>query len=208
MVKPQSITCETVAEDHVLERYVTGRLDPEESERFEAHYFACDRCWGEVQAALEVRAALIPAEQHPAPRAELQEVSHRPRARAWRRWGPPLAAAAVLVLVIGVLRTGERVPQTDAPGITRGAATSLSLTIVRSNDSIRVTWPVIEGAVRHRVRAFTGDGLLLFTEEPVATRFVTAASFADTLDQVFLQVAALDRVGAVLATSPLEQVPR
>ncbi len=208
MVKPKHMTCEAIDEGDVLERYVTDRLDAEDSERFEAHYFACDRCWGEVQAALEVSAALSPGEQHNAPRAERQEVPHRARARAWWRWGPPLAAAAVLVVVVGVLRMGEREPQTDAPAITRGVAASLSLTIVRSDDSIRVTWLAVEGAVRHRVRAFTNDGLVLFAEEPVATSFVTAASFADTLDQVFLQVEALDRVGAVLATSPLEQVPR
>lgn len=39
-----------IESDDIVERYVRHRLKPEDREAFEAHYFACDECFGKVQA--------------------------------------------------------------------------------------------------------------------------------------------------------------
>jgi hypothetical protein len=39
-----------IEDNEIVERYVRDRLRPEEREAFEEHYFACDECFGKVQA--------------------------------------------------------------------------------------------------------------------------------------------------------------
>lgn len=85
-----ALTCETVAEHGLVERYVAGRLGPgAEREAFEAHLLTCDACREEVRLALIVRAELAPT------------TSRRSR-RGWLL-GVGLAAAAGLATLV-VLR--------------------------------------------------------------------------------------------------------
>lgn len=51
-------SCSRIESEDVIERYVTGRLGPEEAEAFERHFFDCDRCWEEVWRATAVLSAL------------------------------------------------------------------------------------------------------------------------------------------------------
>ena len=77
------MTCNDVQERDLAERYLLGHLDDAEREAFELHYFACARCYSNVQALGAVRDAL----------------AHQPvRPRAGRRiW---LSVAAALVLAV------------------------------------------------------------------------------------------------------------
>jgi putative zinc finger protein len=88
-----ALTCETVAEHGLVERYVAGRLGPgAEREAFEAHLLTCDACREEVRLGLTVR-------------AEFASTASR---RGRRRWllGVGLAAAAGLATLVVMRRTG------------------------------------------------------------------------------------------------------
>ncbi|MEO1085859.1 MAG: zf-HC2 domain-containing protein, partial [Acidobacteriota bacterium] len=44
--------------EHVIDRYLAGRLPPEEEARFEEHLFACTECLEQVEAGEALRRGL------------------------------------------------------------------------------------------------------------------------------------------------------
>jgi TolA-binding protein len=102
------MTCDAIHDGELIGAYLLGHLTEEEQARFEAHYFACDRCF----AALETVRAL---------RAELGQPSSadpallRPRdTPAWRRlaWAAALGGlVAAGALAVWMSRPGAL----DAP---------------------------------------------------------------------------------------------
>jgi hypothetical protein len=208
MVNEHPLTCDAVAGEDLVERYADGQLTAAEAERFEAHYFACDRCWGDLRTVLALRSA-APSAPHrsgsPSPRPA------GPSRLGWhgapRRWIVPTAAAAAIVLAVGlsVLTRGER--RENMGSIVRGAESGLSLTIQRAGDSVLLSWPNVEGSVRARVRVYTEDGRLVRTRESPGARVTLDGALVDTLEAVFVQVDLFDRIGTLVATSPLQRVP-
>ena len=86
--------CQRVQLDEIAEVYLAGRLPAAEQERFEAHYFECPSCYERLrtlQAAAD----------------ELRRAPARAPRRA-RTWLMPLAAAAALLLAVGLLRQEGR----------------------------------------------------------------------------------------------------
>ena len=92
----------------LLRRYVAGELPPAEEHAVEAHTLACDQC-AEVLEGLEMQPAAVTD-------ASLTNLRHRlharvaelaaeaePAARPLASWWRPLAAAAVLLLSLGVV---------------------------------------------------------------------------------------------------------
>lgn len=61
----EELTCTSVAERNLIERYVTGTAAPDEVEAFENHFLQCARCQEDVRIAAAIRASLaaVPAEQ-------------------------------------------------------------------------------------------------------------------------------------------------
>ena len=49
------LSCDAVDMQDTVSRYVSGRLPEGEATAFEQHLESCERCWGEVQVALQVR---------------------------------------------------------------------------------------------------------------------------------------------------------
>jgi CHAT domain-containing protein len=97
-----------VEENDLVGRYVAGKLPEEEAEAFEAHYFGCERCWSEVRAATEVRAAMErPAGAPVVPLAERRE-GRRPSAVFSGR-ALALAATLLIAAVAGVFVWRTRV---------------------------------------------------------------------------------------------------
>ena len=96
-------------------RYRDGDLDPATRADLEAHLAGCARCRAEYEAIDTVRALLRELRPEPAPstlvsgvRTRLRRRPERPREVLWR-WALPAAAAAALVVVaLGVLRVVER----------------------------------------------------------------------------------------------------
>jgi hypothetical protein len=192
----RALDCLAVEEQDHEVRYLQGALTDEEAEAFEAHYFGCDRCWTALQRAIELRAAFaesarpasaspIPATTAPAPapamplglaggagstEAGRRASVDRPAPRPWApRWWP-VAAAAVVVLMVGTWRwersSGEIAGPIDAE---RGTAPDLRVRPIVGPDSLGVTWSPVHGAEQYRVRLFTTDGTLLVDRQVLDT---------------------------------------
>ena len=94
--------CERVAREEIAESYLGGRLNEEDRDAFEAHYFECARCFDELQILNAVR-------------AELQRTGVQfgvaNTARQSFRWAAVAGLAAAVVLAIGaVLWMGQPMP--------------------------------------------------------------------------------------------------
>lgn len=62
----ESLTCAAVAERALIERYVTGRLGPDEAAGLEEHYLTCARCRQDVRLAAAIRRVLPGVSEKPA----------------------------------------------------------------------------------------------------------------------------------------------
>ena len=112
----KTFDCAFVEEQDVVSRYVGRKLSPEEAEAFEEHYFSCERCWAEVQAATELRAALEEKATGLPETSGLAPQSSRVIQGPWRTWAP-LAAAAAIAFAIGAGFLISRRPSRSAdPG--------------------------------------------------------------------------------------------
>jgi tetratricopeptide (TPR) repeat protein len=100
--------CAQIKHQEVVERYLTGSLDPQERESFEEHYFACERCFAALQAHRALQAELSAS----APQIRAMPA---PNPTAWR-WTAAMATAAVVILAVVGIRWGMR------PGLSPPAA--------------------------------------------------------------------------------------
>jgi CHAT domain-containing protein/tetratricopeptide (TPR) repeat protein len=117
-----TLDCTSIEEKDLVSRYVGRKLSPEEGEAFEEHYFGCDRCWEEVQAATEVRAALTAKEPTDAAALEVQARAIR---RPWRNLAFLAAAAAVAIVAFGAGLLVSRSHRTS--GLERIASVAVEL---------------------------------------------------------------------------------
>jgi tetratricopeptide (TPR) repeat protein len=90
--------CPGFQREELVERYLTGSLNPQERESFEEHYFACDPCFEALQAQRTLQAELSAS----APQIRSIPVS----SPAHFHWKIVLAAAAVLILGVLGIRWG------------------------------------------------------------------------------------------------------
>jgi tetratricopeptide (TPR) repeat protein len=86
--------CAHIEQEEIAEKYLSGRLNADEQERYERHYFGCPGCFAELEALRAVRDELS------ARRGSL-EAAPAPRPVAWKwAWAGGLAAVAVLVIIV------------------------------------------------------------------------------------------------------------
>ena len=150
------LSCDAVDMQDTVSLYVSGRLSEDAAAAFEQHLESCERCWGEVQLALQVRAA----------RRETHPSAGNGTRRAVSMWaGMALAAACVLAVAGSVWYTARRQPVAPAEEVTRGAS-GIQITASRlSQGGIQVTWPVVDGASRYRLVVSLVDGTPLLTRD-------------------------------------------
>jgi tetratricopeptide (TPR) repeat protein len=92
--------CPGFQREELVERYLTGSLNPQERESFEEHYFACDPCFAALQVHRVVQAELS---------ASAPQIRNMPASRPARfHWKIALAAAAVMILGVLGIRWGLR----------------------------------------------------------------------------------------------------
>jgi anti-sigma factor RsiW len=212
MMPEQEINCPYGDDSDVDAHYLAGTLSTEESEVFEEHYFSCDRCFAAVQRGNEIRAALsLPTSREmPESPPTLIPLIH-PR-RRFTAWQPGLAAAAVVILVLGVrqLNSPRRnappsavVPTSDAP---RGVAQALTLTSHATSAVLVAAWSPPSAARSYRVRLLATDGSLLFEREIADTSIMLSRDLLHGgKTPVYWEVQALDALRSVIATSPVVQ---
>ncbi|MGH9456969.1 MAG: hypothetical protein ACRD2J_04940 [Thermoanaerobaculia bacterium] len=179
-----STSCEYRDTD-VAARYVQGRLAEDEAERFEAHYFACEACWAEVQGGIALRAAT----SRPA----------APARRSFVRRAFPAAAAVVLVAAMGWLVLQDRV---EPPPAFRGAETTWNLEAQRGDGAVAVTWSAVPGAVSYRVRIHAPDGTPLDRMEVTGTSARVPVTDFGSYRRVYVTVDAIDAAHLIVDRSP------
>lgn len=97
-----------VEEHHLVDGYLAGRLSESERDAFEAHYFDCEACLEQLEAAEDLRAGMLQVAAE-----DLAKSAAAVRARlgllaglaAWSRRSPRLrsALAGVLLLLVALL---------------------------------------------------------------------------------------------------------
>ena len=200
------------AESDIEARYVAGKLSSEESEAFEEHYFSCDRCFAAVQRANEIRAALSASPGGLTVGAEPTTILIvRPR-RRFSAWQPALAAAAVVVVALGVRRMNPSRQLTQAPipaaasDAPRGSAPTFTLTSHATTAVLVAAWSPPLAAQTYRVRLLATDGSLLFERETADTSIMLSRDLLrGAKSPVYWEVQALDALRSVVATSPVVQ---
>lgn len=159
-----------IERDDVVERYVSGRLEPEELARFEEHYLGCAACCDAVEGAELLREGLTEMAAEEA----AQVVARGLLARVLVRARGPLGAALVLALALlpaGLAWRDNRRLATDLAAAVRTLA---------EERRPRVNTPILtlatrrgEDAVRQISLGSEPEWLVLAVElsEPVAGRY-------------------------------------
>lgn len=200
-VNADTLTCDDVTARDLVDRYITGRLEPAEAENFERHYFGCEACWSAVQSAVGVAGDA-------ASTAALRQVSAPPAqgtARRRRLW-PLLAAAAIAVIAVTGLYTRMTGPAAEEPAALRGPVDEIAMTVRVANDSLLITWPAVDSTLRYRVRVFNTQGDLMHEAEEPSPRFAWRLPTSEPPADLLVRVQAIDRLGAVLAESDLQRI--
>jgi TolA-binding protein len=129
--------CVTAERENIIERYLTGRLEPSVKEEWERHYFGCDHCaqqlatWRAVEGPLRAMADEI-RQEIPQPRTR----------RAWLWAGAGIAAA--LLLAAGASRLLHPSP-VAAPVANSPAAERQRLIELAQLDPPAYAAPVLRG---------------------------------------------------------------
>jgi hypothetical protein len=161
-------------DEHAIAAFVDGSIPDSGRETVEQHLADCERCTLLVGtlSRLEIESAdLVPAKTMERARALV-----RPARDRWQRYLPRLAAAAVLVLAVGIVfnqRQEEPVRSEADYRTTRGITESSRLKVLSpaagagvDAAELEVRWTGIPGTRYYLVRIVTGSGALV-TEERV-----------------------------------------
>lgn len=199
------IDCARAEEKDSLARYLGGRLSEADAKAFEAHYFGCERCWAEVNAAAEIREA-----------KGFDVFSTPPTVtRGARRdvWTLLAAAAAVAVMVLGLRQLSE-ISEVSRPGtVLRGSHLEpLSLTIrPGSSGEFVLQWSARPEAQVYVVEIFGPDGATVWEKETSETTATVEAGALPTSRpgiSLYATVEALDGTRQPVARSQRIRLPR
>ena len=171
-----------------VQKYLAGRLSDAEAEAFEERLFTDEALAGEVERALEIRAATAPA--------GAARTTARPPRRAWLA----LAAAAGIAVVAASIAWLPRPPPEP---VFRGSEQRMGLDVEMYTDALRARWAPVAGAAGYEIQVFAADGRVLHDVETNDTattiELETPVETADT--PAFVEVTALDGLGQDLQRS-------
>jgi hypothetical protein len=178
-------------DDDKLRRYALGTLTEQEAETVEAHYFACDRCWHELERIVEVRAAFDGA-------------TGARTSGKHRRGLQGLAMAAVLAIAAAGLWLWMPRPGEGEVETLRGADGSLDLSVTSSGERWTAEWPDVPGAASYVLEVMTADGQSLLSIETIEASADVALP-SGTGGVTYWKVQALDSMRQTIERSdPIE----
>jgi hypothetical protein len=198
--------CPYGGESLVVADYLAGRLSAAKTQAFEAHSFGCDRCFGELQRAVELRAAghdRLSTETH----------DRQPVARSRRVMWPSLGLAATVALAVGVWFARPLVDETPMEPVYRdvgddtGGEQGLRLAVDPNDDGVSLSWVPVQGADRYEVRVFTEGGDPVFEQQTSRTSIeLSAAEWqeAGRPGRFYVQLIALDELRQIIVQSDFE----
>jgi Putative zinc-finger len=195
------ITCARVDDAHLDTRYLNGELPEDLAEAFEAHFFACERCWSLVHGGLAAAAAIPDA----APASRGADLTSRPALRRRRLvpWATAAGIAAILLVYAGGVGRQRNAAVRD---VVRGGHGGFSAAVSRSADSATVQWSAQPGAAHYRITVFSAAGNAQVRTTTSRTRWGIALDSVRRLagaGRLWLQVDALDSLDQLIATTPL-----
>lgn len=182
------------SDERRIQEYLAGRLDPAEAERFEERMFMDDALAAEVQRALEIRAATLPA--------SVQRRTARPPRRAWFALA---AAAGAAVVAVGIVY----LQQPPSPAVFRGVEQRMGLEVEVDGGVLRARWQPIADAAGYELQVLASDGRVLRSLEADGTAAALDLGLAaDSADApAFIEVSALDELGQTLRRSERLALP-
>ncbi len=203
------VTCARVEEEDLDTRYLAGKLSEEEAERFEEHYFACDRCWSAVQRGLDVRAAneraAVAQVRRPALTVE-RGTPARATAATGRRWWPAAIAASVAIVAIGIWQGGELSNIGSTTDGLRGPADTIRAVASVRGGNLVVSWAPSANADRYGVRLQKIDAALVIDRVVNDTSLsISRDSLPGVADgeRVYWEIRAFDALRRTVARSAL-----
>lgn len=207
------MTCQRVASENLIERYIEGTLDSPLLDEFEDHYFACELCLAQlktVQAIKPVLATLPPPSRGKLPWAHLPWI------------GVAAAATVGILLFTWPKQSSSPAAVADSPSAAPAAAVALlqlseiqpapySPTLFRDGDGS--SGPAFEAAMRlYQNRQWVQAAPLLAAvaqASPVDPAALHFAGISHLLaGQTEAALAALERVIALGPKSPFEEEAR
>jgi len=200
----KEIDCGYADERDVAARYLAGGLPEAEAEEFEKHYFSCERCWGEVEQAGELRLAFG---------RPLVAPPESAAGRVRRDYWTPLAAAAVVaVLAVGLGRLAERAEVPQGSPVFRGSGTDVLALVVKPGPTGQVVleWPPHPNAESYRIEVLRSDGVPVLRSETSDVTVVLDAGALPLLPpgvSLLARVEAMDAMGQIIASSVLKTLP-
>jgi hypothetical protein len=200
----KDIDCRHADEHDLASRYLLGKLPEAQAEAFERHYFSCERCWGELDAAAEFRQTLG---------RPLVEGSESVAGGATRDYWSPLAAAAVVaVLAVGLGHLAER-PEIspDRPVFRAQSADALDLKLEPGPAGrTMLAWRPHPNAESYRIEVLRSDGIPVLRSETSDVRLSLDVGSLPPLPpgvKLLAGVEALDILGQVVASSGWKTLP-
>ncbi len=175
-------------DEDAARRYATGAMPEDEADSFEAHYFECERCFGAVELAIELRATFA-------------QTTRRGRQGGWRRWGPLAAAASIGVVAVGLWFTLG--PEPDPVRTLRGEGQTFAITVEVVPGNLTVSWPAVAGAEIYAVELFRADGVLVHERETTETSLTLPLEPDEAGGELLIRVRALDPLREIEADSGL-----
>ena len=190
---------ETLAAD-----YLARRLSEEKAEEFEAHYFACDACFEQVELAASLHGAMRDAAPaHTATRF----APARTRPRVWAWYAAAAAIACVTVSGVWLLRT----PGNGAgePQVMRGDLGGFEVTATSSGPDLVIEWSAVPGAEQYEVRISSVEGETLWERRTAGMRSAVALDQfppGPAARELYARVEALDGLLQPVARSKIVAV--
>ena len=173
--------CEYAMTD-VPARYVTGRLQSADAERFEEHYFGCDWCANELEVGSLLRRRGV-------------------RSNTVRLLGVAAAIVALITSAVILLRPGT----VENPAQMRGTSlTEIRVTASASAGLLSVRWNRVSDAASYRVTLFDDKGTILQQIPASDVALTTAVPMPG--GRMFVRVEAVDRSRRTIGSSSLQPV--
>lgn len=142
----KELNCQYVEEHDLVSSYLAGRLSEDEAAAFEKHYFECERCWAEVKAGEEIRAALKGGTAAVATPPSPLNVRRGP----WTNWKLLAVAAAVGIAAAGAVLVLRERGASGIDALARAAGT-------RRTTEARLTGAFVYGQVEPITRGAEGE---------------------------------------------------